>query len=251
MKKFWILAIGAAMVAAGCGGGGSNPSEITLNGNPVAVGNGTARSFATVDSDGRLLTYGVRISANALQGLDEHEESNFVLPMPAVSGIVKTVHLGWNPHGHPPMDIYTLPHFDVHFYTIDEATRESIPGGPDPTATKTPAAGFLAADYSIDSVSVPAMGTHATDQLSGEFNGGTFDKTYIYGYYDGKIAFLEPMITRDYLLSNPNVDQTLRLPTKVATAGRYPQTMSIRTEASGDRVITITNMVDMTASSSD
>lgn len=248
MKLLLKISLGAAVLVAGCGGGGSNPSELTLTGTPVVVGNGTARSFAKVDSSGNILGYGVRISASALQGLDEHEESDVVLPMPAVSGVVKSVHLGWNPHGHPPLDIYTLPHFDVHFYTIDETTREAILGGPDPTATKVPPAGFIASDYALDPVSVPAMGTHATDQLSGEFNGGTFDKTYIYGYYDGKVAFLEPMLTRAYLLTNPSVDQALRLPAKVSVAGRYPQTMSVRTEASGDRVITITNMIDMPAS---
>jgi hypothetical protein len=248
MKTLWTMALGATLLLAGCGGSGSNPTATTLNGAPMAMGDGTARTFVKVDGSGQPVEYGVRISAAALQGLDEHEEKNIVLPLPEVNGLFKTVHLGWNPHGHPPLDIYTLPHFDVHFYTIDDATREAIPGGPDATATKTPAAGFLASDYALDPVSVPAMGTHATDQLSGEFNGGTFDKTYIYGYYDGKIAFLEPMLTRDYLLTSPNVDQTLRLPAKVATAGRYPQTMSIRTEASGDRVIVLSNMKTMAAS---
>lgn len=248
MKNLWTITLGATLLLAGCGGGGSNPSQLTLTGAPVAVGNGTARAFVNVDGDGKPLSYGVRMTAAALQGLDEHEESNVVLPLPTEAGLFRTVHLGWNPHGHPPMDIYTLPHFDVHFYTIDDETREAIPGGPDPVAAKVPAAGFLASDYSIDPVSVPAMGTHATDQLSGEFNGGTFDKTYIYGYYNGKIAFLEPMLTRDYLMTSPSVDQTLRLPAKVSTAGGYPQTMSIRTESSGDRVIMLSNLVEMSAS---
>ncbi len=249
MKKlFWTMPL-ALLTLAACGGDGSDsPSSRTLTGTSVAVGNGSATTYARVDKDGVATAYGVRISAAALEGLDEEEESDVVLPMPTATGVVKSVHLGWNPHGHPPLEIYTLPHFDVHFYTISEATREAIPGGPDATATRTPAVGFMASDYALDPVSVPAMGTHATDQTSGEFNGGTFDKTYIYGYYDGKIAFLEPMLTRAFLLSSPNVEQNLRLPEKVAEAGRYPQKMTVRTTASGDRIIEISAMKSMPAS---
>ena len=34
--------------------------------------------------------------------------------------------INWNPHGHPPPEIYSVPHFDFHFYTQTRADREAI-----------------------------------------------------------------------------------------------------------------------------
>ncbi len=242
-----IAGLGATLLLAGCGGDDSNgPSSRTLSGTPATLGSGAATAYTKVDSSGQPVAYGVRISSAALDAPGAEGET--MVPLPATDGLVKYVIVDWNPNGHPPAGIYTLPHFDVHFYLIDDATREAIPGGPDPVATKAPAAGFLAADYVLDPTSVPAMGTHAEDTTSGEFNGKTFDKTYIYGYYDGTIAFYEPMMTQAYLQSAPNATQALKLPEKVALAGRYPQTMTVKTMANGDRVIELTAMKSMPAS---
>jgi hypothetical protein len=34
--------------------------------------------------------------------------------------------LDWNPRGHIPDGVYTVPHFDVHFYLITREQREEI-----------------------------------------------------------------------------------------------------------------------------
>ena len=62
------------------------------------------------------------------------------------------------------------------------------------------------------------------------------------------MAFYEPMITQAYLQSSPNVVQALKLPAKVAQAGLYPQTMKVQTLANGDRLIELSNMTAMPAS---
>lgn len=248
MKILWTMPL-AALLLAGCGGSDSNNSggTRTLAGTPTALGSGTATAYAKVDSSGQPTAYGVRISKAAIDAPGAEGET--VVPIPTNDGLVKYAVLDWNPNGHPPANVYTLPHFDMHFYMVDNATREAIPGGPDPVAAKAPATGFMPADYAIDPVSVPAMGTHASDATSGEFHGQTFDKTYIYGYYNGTLAFYEPMITQAYLQSSPNVTQSLKIPAKVALAGRYPRTMTIKTMANGDRVIELSNMTAMPASS--
>ncbi len=65
------------------------------------------------------------------------------------------------------------------------------------------------------------MGVHWVDLLSPEFNGGVFTKTFIWGSYDGKFIFWEPMITLDYLLSRPNDLVTLRQPSAYQIDGYY------------------------------
>ncbi|MEP6495442.1 MAG: hypothetical protein ABJF01_22335 [bacterium] len=34
--------------------------------------------------------------------------------------------LDWNPAGHEPEHVYTLPHFDFHFYSVSEAEQMKI-----------------------------------------------------------------------------------------------------------------------------
>ena len=38
----------------------------------------------------------------------------------------KFIELDWNPAGHEPAGVYTLPHFDYHFYKIGVAERDAI-----------------------------------------------------------------------------------------------------------------------------
>ena len=68
----------------------------------------------------------------------------------------------------------------------------------------------------------PQMGAHWVDLLSPEFSpGGSFTKTFIWGSYDGKFIFWEPMITREYLLSDPNDLIELRQPSAFQRDGYY------------------------------
>lgn len=72
------------------------------------------------------------------------------------------------------------------------------------------------------------MGWHWVDSWSGEFNGKKFTKTFIYGYYDGKMTFIEPMITLDYLKKTTSVAKHIRTPKTVSFPGSYPSQYKIR-----------------------
>ncbi|UUZ55880.1 FAD-dependent monooxygenase [Massilia sp. H-1] len=48
------------------------------------------------------------------------------------------------------------------------------------------------------------MGNHYADGKSPEFNGGSFTHTFILGAFDGGITFYEPMLTKEYLQSEPD-----------------------------------------------
>jgi hypothetical protein len=66
------------------------------------------------------------------------------------------------------------------------------------------------------------MGLHWTDPTSPEFSPAGFSRTFIYGSWDGEVIFAEPMITRAFLLTQPNILLDLPVPTQFAKAGYYP-----------------------------
>lgn len=75
------------------------------------------------------------------------------------------------------------------------------------------------------------MGWHWVDTTSPEFNGKPFVATYIYGYYDGRLAFVEPMITLSHLLERHSMVTDVRVPSKFEKPGSYPQAYSIEYDA--------------------
>ena len=149
------------------------------------------------------------------------------------------VSLDWNPHGHEPVGLFTLPHFDVHFYTVPMAERMTwMPGTPlfDRGATP-PAAAYVPAGYVQLPGVVPAMGTHWIDPTDPTYapGGPAFTEVFINGSFDGRMVFAEPMITRAYLESLRESgavhEETLAQPAAVATTGLYPTTYSVRYDA--------------------
>ena len=66
------------------------------------------------------------------------------------------------------------------------------------------------------------MGAHWADVTSPEFNGGGFTKTFIMGSWNGSFIFYEPMITRDYLLTQQDVTSPVRQAAAYARSGWYP-----------------------------
>jgi hypothetical protein len=206
-------------------------------GPPVKVGRGMARTYVVLDARAgqQAVELGVALDEGAVQGVPGAEGMYmYDLRLPAGSPApYQFVQLDWNAHGHPPMGIYTEPHFDFHFYVISKAERDAIVPTDPAFATKAnhlppqqylppfnvPLAppGGTAAD-----AAVPMMGVHWIDVRSPEFNGGSFARTFIHGSWDGRVTFYEPMITRAYLLSRPDAVEPIPVAAQVEQPGRYP-----------------------------
>ena len=215
-------------------------------GAPIRLGNGRARTYVVVDgkAGGRPIELGVALDEQAMDGLrapdpshGEHQDHDMhLLPMPAKHGTAfKVVELDWNPRGHGAP--YTEPHFDFHFYTIDEAERAAIvPSDPawaakaahEPPAADVPP--FYANPATLlglppEAVAVPMMGAHWVDVRSPELQPPgspghrPFTTTFVYGAWDGQLTFMEPMITRAHIMAkraatNPAVrDEVIPIPT--------------------------------------
>jgi hypothetical protein len=152
--------------------------------------------------------------------------------------------------GHEPEGVYQdVPHFDFHFYTISKAARDSIvptnpefekKGGNLPPAEFVPPFNAALGPPGVEPAKlvVPMMGLHWVDLRSAELQKllgkpdgyKPFTATFIYGSWDGRFHFWEPMITRAHILSKKDAsDPALRdqvipisMPAKYQTPGYYP-----------------------------
>lgn len=209
----------------------------TSYGRPVVFGGGTITTYATVDKNGVPVALGVEIPAQALTNLP-HMMSGLILQFPNEAAGTPFLYLAldWNPQGHEPAGVYTKPHFDFHFYLQSVEETNAIAAGPCQgldcavyqRAMKDVPAQYLPANYRNVGAVVPRMGNHLIDPSSGEFNNQPFTRTFLYGTYDGKITFFEPMLSLEYLQSQPDEYLDLKLPAAYAQTGYYPTRYSVR-----------------------
>ena len=233
-------------------------------GPPQKIGNGMARAYVVLNAKAGQapVELGVALDERALDGLPTgagehaagsahghgHAGSNvLVLQLPAQSPApYRFAQLDWNPQGHPPAGVYTAPHFDFHFYRTSVAARDAIdPSDPQfaakarrlPTGEAVPP-GFLVPGDPAEQA-VPAMGVHWFDATAPELQGlfgrpdaaQPFTKTFIYGSWAGRFTFLEPMVTRAYLLTRPDVVTPIAVPQRVAQPGYYPSAYRVAYDA--------------------
>ncbi len=245
-----------------------SPGEHRQYGQPLRIGEGRARAYVILDAkNGKVpIEVGVALDAKALDGLPllgggHHDLNNpetheRLLTLPPGHGTpFQFVQLNWNPGGHEPPGIYDLPHFDFHFYTISKAERDAIMPS-DPTwvakANNLPAGdhvppfnvalgppGAAPAEFAV-----PMMGVHWADLRSAELQGmlgkpgdyRPFSTTFLYGSWDGRFTFLEPMITRAHILAKQTAtDPAVRnellpisVPVRYQTPGYYPTAYRIQ-----------------------
>jgi len=245
------------------------PSNHDLHeGDPATVevedgDDGEVLAYATTNPAGKLSSIGVHLDAAAFAAFDEkggHRDEPFAahLHSPDVDTHQFTFNgFHYNPEGHPPPEIYTVPHFDFHFYFIEESVVEAIDGGPMPD--QLPFVGL--ADYDIPDEQFPPgynfekhrlivrqMGEHLLDGTAPEFQGEDFTHTNAYGVWDpsvdleskdgcediqeldledvpvyrgdgeGRLQFVEPMVTTDFI--SDDLDEETEV--EIATPDVFP-----------------------------
>jgi hypothetical protein len=226
--------------------GAAVSAKRTIYGKPVTIGRGTARTYVTV-TNGVTSEVGVALTEAALSGLpDEHAPGGVhdgghvtfeqVLELPAENtSPFRHVLFNWNPRGHEPPGIYDTPHFDFHFYNIDNAERLAIdPADPEyqRKAERKPAPELIPERYILPApLAFARMGVHWVDTTSAELKGEPFSKTLIYGSWNGKVIFVEPMITKAFLETKQRFSAALPSPAQGREAGYYPNGYSVRWDA--------------------
>ena len=234
-----------------------------IYGDRTSLGDGHVHTYIQYNDDGSPSAIGVQFSKSTLSDLPQGSDANYcwdkngngqieveeheclitherILFLPEHNQNIpfKWVLLNWNPEGHPPPGVYDLPHFDIHFYTMDHLKRNHIRMGPcavemmncdDLKKALTPVPPqFMPEEYiSIgEAVAVPRMGMHLLNPRSPELlkppENKKFTHTYFYGAYDGHITFFEPMVTLAFFQSEPDVCIATKQPSEFETSGYYP-----------------------------
>jgi hypothetical protein len=197
---------------------------------PITLGAGKVRAYVVTDHRSSTpLEIGVAIDAAAMSSLPTDMQMLHLQLPPKAPAPYTFVMFDWNPSGHPPVGTYTLPHFDFHFYTISEAEVGAIDPatlGYEAKADNLPPQPLWPQSYVAltppglqpHDIAVPFMGVHWNSLLSPELpirpNPAQFTKTFIYGSWNGKFTFLEPMITVAYLqhVANTILTETIPIP---------------------------------------
>lgn len=181
-------------------------------------------------------------------------KTRFAVPANFKGTPFQFLEINWNPMGHPP-EPWLLPHLDFHFYLVPEAEVEAIPLGPAAfligteefkVASKPVPPAYVGKNFIDVGAAVGNMGNHLIDPTSPELapeNPAKFTHTWIYGCYDGKITFYEPMITREYLLEKVVLEKPIPLPEKYAVAGWYPTVYCVRHTLDGFTTVTLEKFV--------
>ena len=248
MKKLFFAVIAMVVVFTSCKK--DNDKQKIFKGAEQTFEHGKAWTWYEVDGQDKPLRLAVAIDEAAMNSLDRgnvadegHQHMNDIV-VPFHSKAVDAtpfnhIGLGWNPHGHEPEQIYGLAHFDFHFYEIAPAEVAAIPvyEAAKDKFDNAPAADYLPSHYFNPGGGVPQMGAHWIDLTSPELNGQTFTQTFIYGSYDGKVTFYEPMITESFILANPSFERTIPQPAKFQKSGYYPTKMRIQ------KIAGITNII--------
>ncbi len=120
--------------------------------------------------------------------------------------------------------MYQVPHFDLHFYGVPIAAVRAA----DCSDRTLPTEDALAPGYVLpppDEACVPYMGVHALPVGDLQLQ-GSFQETLILGYYRGKPTFVEPMISRQLLLSKVSFSRDI--PRPAAASGKpYPRRVHV------------------------
>lgn len=234
------------------------PPEGMFFGDEVSVGEGHARTFVQLDDDGNPLEVGIRLSEAALEGLPDAPQGpptfwEMQLPDEAEGVVFRFVSLDWASHGHEPPGLFDVPHFDMHFYMIEPEDVAAITPDDPEFATKAenvPDPRYIPEDFvtlpdaPIAEQAVPNMGVHWIDSEAGLVPGEyEFEVVFINGSWDGEYTFMEPMITREFLLSKESYEEDIKQPEAYQRTGYYPTTFTVTfDEATGEHVVTLGGM---------
>ena len=233
MKNVLFIGLASALLLVGCNKSDPTDPNPTYKGTAQTLGNGTVYTYVAFTGD-KPTAIGMTLTKGALDNLSHCAATSLVLALPA-DAVGKTsfdhLYLDFSHTGHEPPGIYDVAHFDVHFVMQPNAERTAIPPYAPNTAAKfdnLPPDGVMPKPYFRLPAGVPLMGVHWANPTSPELNGQKFTETLIMGSYDGKMTFIEPMITLALLQTKPAITKPVPVPTKFAKAGYFPVSYSIK-----------------------
>jgi hypothetical protein len=227
-----------------------NETETTYTGPEVQVGNGRAQTFATFSPKGEPKEVGVILTKEAFTGLPSTNQLySLEFDTKAKQGMLfDHVALGLSATGHglPPSGNIGA-HFDFRFFMISTAERIAIPA---PTTSGYPAgggfdvsppSGYLPANYAMNAA-VNQIGRHWGEDVF--HTGHHVDHTMILGTWDGKLTFINPIITLPTLTSGQRHSLAFPQPQLFGKKGYYPTKYNIHKDDKERSVVTLSDFVE-------
>jgi hypothetical protein len=218
-----------------CGAGSARGSDKIVKGDSTIVAGGEVSTWARVNGNGEVIWVGTTMPMEMIEDMppapgDGPRGAELVLDYPQVAQATtyfNHLEIHSNPNGHetPPgyLDArrYGKAHFDLHFYSVPVDEVWGVPDLPLPLPDVP--ADLLPAGWAQPRASRGQMGRHAF--LLSEYTApAPWLLTMVAGFMpDGSyMHFLEPMITREFLLQRQNFTMPVPRPQRLGRPTRYP-----------------------------
>jgi hypothetical protein len=191
-------------------------------GESASYGNGTVQTYALLDDAGVLTECGVIFDDAALVNLPktppvdlfQYFSASTDFPTAAIEQTgFQHMTTDYYPYGHNPDPIYSVEHIDFYWHYLTDAQRLLIgASAADSTKFKKDLpAGSLPPTF-IDAIHAPMIGTELVNVAGPEFSNPPFADAFLYGKYDGKISFLEPMLPISVIKSVTTTVKSFNIP---------------------------------------
>jgi hypothetical protein len=225
----------------------------TYFGQSLPFSGDSIRSWIKTDVNGNPSSIGVTFKQSAFVSLESQSDTMFVMSLPFLAlgpdafGILAPpfdhIEVDWSKNGDPKPSVYDVAHFDVHFFVVSEGAQNAVMAGSDSLTTGMDTK-YLPSGYMLDMNAEAMMGVHAMDTTGKEFHNQPFDHTLMYGFYQGNLYFMEPMVAKTYLDSKTNFSADIRQPQAFKKSGWYPTKYNIGFDGTSNTyTISIDNFV--------
>jgi len=199
----------------------------TYYGTSMVVGGDTIRSWIKTDLNGNPSSLGVTFSKTILNALGSLPDQMFMMMLPMNAGMMIAppfdhIELDWSKNGDPNAP-FNVAQFDMHCFTVDTMTQMAVMPGMD-NLTMNMDMKYLPSGYMLDMNAEAMMGVHAMDTTD---HTNPFSHTIMYGFSQGNLYFMEPMVSKAYLETNTNFSADIRQPQAFKKNGWYPTKYNI------------------------
>lgn len=226
-----LVMIVTALAAAACQGSAASTPVAMHVGESRALGEGSARSWVSLAADGTPRALGITLTEAALDALESGGAGGLTLRLPteATAPPFDHIELRWIGSAAEPDAIFERPQLGVHFYLLSPAEREAIRDSAE--AAQIPALELIPRSYIPLARLLARAGTHWIDPTAPELNGEPLSGSLLYGFYGGRMSFLEPRIAGALLRSRRELTREIKLPEHYARPGYYPTRYRVRYDA--------------------
>jgi hypothetical protein len=214
----------------------------TFKGPQVELGNGHARTFATISHTGVPQEVGVVFTDKALSGLPTAPTLYYLeFHKKAIEAtLFEQVVFGLSPQGHPMFPSGSIgPHFDVRFFMMTEEERQVIPAPPAP-GFNAPPPGYLPPNF-VMNVAVAKLGRHWNEAVTTP--GTMVNHAMTLGTWNGELTFINPNVTLTTFASGQSYSVAYPQPQFFAKHGYYATKYNIYEDDKGNHYITLSAFV--------